>query len=166
MSLKADLKGASESRPSQAQAPGQSRRPTTPRAKSYMERHRVRPERERHGCAFPWSCRAGQEWGVMVPAPAVRPAPFEGSATLTDDQPEPSWPADLLQYPTRLRTRTAKVRGQVVKGSKPQCQCWPPTLGACSMPDGRLGVPSSYLGWPHVRQRRAVPAQVPSTSLT
>jgi hypothetical protein len=32
-------------------------------ASLHLDRQGVRPERERHGCSFPWPCRAGQECG-------------------------------------------------------------------------------------------------------
>ena len=64
-----------------------------------------------HGPAEP-----GKNAGVLVPAPGVTAGPFEGSATLTDDQAKA-----LMAGQTYFNIHTAanpqgELRGQVVKG--------------------------------------------------
>jgi hypothetical protein len=64
-----------------------------------------------HGPAEP-----GKNAGVLVPAPGVASGPFEGSATLTDEQAR-----HLMAGQTYFNVHTAanpngEVRGQVLKG--------------------------------------------------
>jgi CHRD domain len=117
MSLKADLKGASEVPPVTSPGTGTVTATYDTASKKLSWKGTVSglsgnaTAAHFHGPAEP-----GKNAGVMVPAPGVTTGPFEGSATLTDDQARA-----VLAGQTYFNIHTAanpngEVRGQVVKG--------------------------------------------------
>jgi hypothetical protein len=116
MSLKADLKGASEVPPVVSAGTGTvtvtydtaSRRLSWKGTVSAL----TGPATAAH---FHGPAEPGKNAGVLVPAPNVKAGPFEGSATLTADQAQA-----VLAGQTYFNVHTAanpngEVRGQVVK---------------------------------------------------
>jgi hypothetical protein len=117
MSYKADLKGASEVPPTTSPGTGNLTATYDTASKKLAWKGTVsglsgNPTAAHfHGPAEP-----GKNAGVLVPAPGVTTGPFEGSATLTDDQAKA-----LMAGQTYFNIHTAanpsgEVRGQVVKG--------------------------------------------------
>jgi hypothetical protein len=115
MSYRADLKGASEVPPTTSQGTGNLTATYDTVSKKLAWRGTVsgltgNPTAAHfHGPAEP-----GKNAGVLVPAPGVTMGPFEGSATLTDDQAKA-----LIAGQTYFNVHTAanpngEVRGQVV----------------------------------------------------
>jgi hypothetical protein len=117
MSFKADLKGASEVPPNTSQGTGNVTATYDTANKKLSWKGTVSglsgnaTAAHFHGPAEP-----GKNAAVMVPAPGVTTGPFEGSATLTDDQAKA-----LMAGQTYFNIHTAanpngEVRGQVTKG--------------------------------------------------
>src|SRR5690349_21418282 len=115
-SFKADLKGASEVPPTTSQGTGNVTATYDTTSKKLTWKGTVSglsgnaTAAHFHGPAEP-----GKNAGVLVPAPGVTAGPFEGSATLTDDQAKA-----LMAEQTYFNVHTAanpngEVRGQVVK---------------------------------------------------
>jgi hypothetical protein len=116
MSFKADLKGASEIPPTAGQGMGNVTATYDTASKKLAWKGTVSglsgnaTAAHFHGPAEP-----GKNAGVLVPAPGVTTGPFEGSATLNDDQAKV-----LMAGQTYFNVHTAanpsgEVRGQVVK---------------------------------------------------
>jgi len=117
MSFKADLKGASEVPPTTSEGTGNITATYDTASKKLSWKGTVSglsgnaTAAHFHGPAEP-----GKNAGVLVPVPGVKTGPFEGSATLTDDQAKA-----LTAGQTYFNVHTAanpngEVRGQVVKG--------------------------------------------------
>jgi len=117
MSFKADLKGASEVPPTTSEGTGNITATYDTASKKLSWKGTVSglsgnaTAAHFHGPAEP-----GKNAGVLVPVPGVTTGPFEGSATLTDDQAKA-----LTAGQTYFNVHTAanpngEVRGQVVKG--------------------------------------------------
>ena len=117
MSLKADLKGASEVPPVVSSGTGTVTVTYDTASRKLSWKGTVSgltgtaTAAHFHGPAEP-----GKNAGVLVPAPNVKAGPFEGSATLTADQAQA-----VLAGQTYFNIHTAanpngEVRGQVVKG--------------------------------------------------
>lgn len=117
MSFKADLKGASEVPPTTSAGSGSLNATYDSASKKLSWKGTLTglsgnaTAAHFHGPAEP-----GKNAGVLVPAPGVTTGPFEGSATLTDDQAKA-----LTAGQTYFNVHTAanpngEVRGQVTKG--------------------------------------------------
>jgi len=115
-SFKADLKGASEVPPTTSQGTGNVTATYDTTSKKLTWKGNVSglsgnaTAAHFHGPAEP-----GKNAGVLVPALGVTTGPFEGSATLTDDQAKA-----LMAEQTYFNVHTAanpsgQVRGQVTK---------------------------------------------------
>jgi hypothetical protein len=116
MSFKADLKGASEVPPTTSQGTGNVNATYDTTSKKFTWNGTVSglsgnaTAAHFHGPAEP-----GKNAGVLVPAPGLTTGPFEGSATLTDDQAKA-----LMAEQTYFNVHTAanpsgEIRGQVMK---------------------------------------------------
>ena len=116
MSFRAELNGASEVPPTTSQGTGDLTATYDTASKVLAWRGAVSgltgnaTAAHFHGPAEP-----GKNAGVLVPAPGVTTGPFEGSATLTDDQARA-----LVAGQTYFNVHTAahpsgEVRGQVTK---------------------------------------------------
>ena len=116
MSFRAELNGASEVPPATSQGTGNLAATYDTASKVLAWRGTVSgltggaTAAHFHGPAEP-----GKNAGVLVPAPGVTTGPFEGSATLTDDQARA-----LVAGQTYFNVHTAahpggEVRGQVTK---------------------------------------------------
>jgi hypothetical protein len=114
--LKADLSAASEVPPTNSQGKGSLTATFDPATKRLAWKGTVSGlTGEATAAHFHGPAAPGQNAGVLVPAPGVKNGPFEGSATLTDDQ------ARLITGgQTYFNIHTAanpqgEVRGQVMK---------------------------------------------------
>jgi hypothetical protein len=116
-SYKADLKATSEVPPTASQGTGTLTATFDTASKKLLWKGNVSglsgnaTAAHFHGPAEP-----GKNAGVMVPAPGVTTGPFEGTATLTDDQAKA-----LMNGQTYFNVHTTanpggEVRGQVMKG--------------------------------------------------
>jgi hypothetical protein len=117
VSYKADLKGASEVPPTVSQGAGTLTATFDTSSKKLTWKGTVSGLSGAPTAAhFHGPAELGKNAGVLVPAPGVTTGPFEGSATLTDDQAKA-----LVGGQTYFNIHTAanpngEVRGQVVKG--------------------------------------------------
>ena len=115
-SFKADLKGASEVPPTTSQGVGNVTATYDTTSKKLTWKGTVSGLSGNATAAhFHGPAETGKNAGVLVPAPGVTTGPFEGSATLTDDQAKA-----LMAEQTYFNVHTAanpngEVRGQVVK---------------------------------------------------
>jgi hypothetical protein len=116
MSYKADLKGTSEVPPTTSQGAGNLTATFDTGTKKLTWKGTVSglsgnaTAAHFHGPAEP-----GKNAGVLVPAPGVTNGPFEGSATLTDDQAK-ALMGDQAYFNVHTAANPAgEVRGQVVK---------------------------------------------------
>ena len=115
-SFKADLKGASEVPPTSSQGTGNVNATYDTTSKKLTWKGTVSGLSGNATAAhFHGPAEAGKNAGVLVPAPGVTTGPFEGSATLTDDQAKA-----LMAEQTYFNVHTAanpggEVRGQVMK---------------------------------------------------
>ena len=116
MSFKADLKGASEVPPITSQGAGNMTATYDTTSKKLAWKGTVSGLSGNATAAhFHGPAEAGKNAGVLVPAPGVTTGPFEGSATLTDDQAKA-----LTAEQTYFNVHTAanpngEIRGQVMK---------------------------------------------------
>src|SRR3954453_8160586 len=116
MSFKADLKGASEVPPNTSQGTGALTATYDTSSKKLTWKGTVSGLSGNATAAhFHGPAETGKNAGVLVPAPGVTTGPFEGSATLTDDQAKA-----LMAEQTYFNVHTAanpggEVRGQVMK---------------------------------------------------
>jgi hypothetical protein len=116
MLYKADLKGTSEVPPTTSQGTGNLTATFDTGTKKLTWKGTVSglsgnaTAAHFHGPAEP-----GKNAGVLVPAPGVTNGPFEGSATLTDDQAK-ALMGDQAYFNVHTAANPAgEVRGQVVK---------------------------------------------------
>ncbi len=116
MSFKADLKGASEIPPTTSQGSGTVTATYDTTSKKLAWKGTVSGLSGNAAAAhFHGPAETGKNAGVLVPAPGVTTGPFEGSATLTDDQAKA-----LTAGQTYFNVHTAanpngELRGQVMK---------------------------------------------------
>ena len=116
MSFKADLKGASEVPPITSQGTGNVNATYDTTSKKLTWNGTVSGLSGNATAAhFHGPAESGKNAGVLVPAPGLTTGPFEGSATLTDDQAKA-----LMAEQTYFNVHTAanpsgEIRGQVTK---------------------------------------------------
>ena len=116
MTFKADLKGASEVPPTASTGTGTVEATYDTASKKLSWKGSVSGLTANATAAhFHGPAEMGKNAGVMVPAPGVTNGPFEGSATLTDDQAKA-----LLAGETYFNVHTptnpgGEIRGQVMK---------------------------------------------------
>jgi hypothetical protein len=116
MSFKSDLKGASEIPATASQGTGNVTATYDTTNKKLAWKGTVSGLSSNATAAhFHGPAEPGKNAGVLVPAPGVTTGPFEGSATLTDDQAK-----TLMAGQTYFNVHTAanpngEVRGQVMK---------------------------------------------------
>jgi len=116
MSFKADLKGASEVPPTTSSGTGNVAATYDTTSKKLLWNGTVSGLSGNATAAhFHGPAEVGKNAGVLVPAPGITTGPFEGSATLTDDQAKA-----LMAEQTYFNVHTAanpngEVRGQVMK---------------------------------------------------
>jgi len=116
MSFKADLKGGSEVPPTTSQGTGNVTATYDTASRKLAWKGTVSGLSGNATAAhFHGPAETGNNAGVLVPAPGVTTGPFEGSATLTDDQAKA-----LMAEQTYFNVHTAanpngEVRGQVMK---------------------------------------------------
>lgn len=116
VSFKADLKGASEVPPTTSQGTGTVTATYDPASKMLAWKGAVSGLSGNATAAhFHGPAETGKNAGVLIPAPGVTTGPFEGSATLTDDQAKA-----LLTGLTYFNVHTAanpsgEMRGQVLQ---------------------------------------------------
>jgi hypothetical protein len=115
-SFKADLKGVSEAASATSQGTGNMTATYDTTSRKLAWKGTVSGLSGNATAAhFHGPAEAGKNAGVLVPAPGVTTGPFEGSATLTDDQAKA-----LLAEQTYFNVHTAanpngEIRGQVMK---------------------------------------------------
>lgn len=116
MSFKSDLKGASEVPATTSQGSGNVTSTYDTATKKLAWKGTVSGlSGNATGAHFHGPAEVGKNAGVLVPVPEVTTGPFEGSATLTDDQAKA-----LVAGQTYFNVHTAanpngEVRGQVTK---------------------------------------------------
>jgi hypothetical protein len=116
MNFKADLKGASENPPTTSKGTGEVTASYDTTSKKLSWKGTVSGLTGQATMAhFHGPAEVGKNAGVMIPVQGVTSGPFEGSATLTDDQAKA-----LMAEQTYFNIHTAanpggEVRGQVMK---------------------------------------------------
>ncbi len=116
MSFKADLKGGSEVPPTTSKAVGNVTATYDTASKKLSWKGTVSGlSGNATGAHFHGPAEPGKNAGVMVPVPGVTTGPFEGTATLTDDQAKAFAAGQVYFNVHTAANPNGEVRGQVVK---------------------------------------------------
>jgi hypothetical protein len=117
MTYKADLKASSEVPPTSSQATGTLTASYDTTSKKLIWKGNVSgltgPATAAH---FHGPAEPGKNAPVLIPAPGVSNGPFEGSATLNDDQAKALTSGQTYFNIHTDANKAGEVRGQVVKG--------------------------------------------------
>jgi hypothetical protein len=116
MSFKADLKGASEVPPITSQGTGNVNATYDTTSKKLTWNGTVSGLSGNATAAhFHGPAESGKNAGVLVPAPGLTTGPFEGSATLTDDQAKALMAEQIYFNVHTAANPSGEIRGQVMK---------------------------------------------------
>ncbi len=116
MSFKADLKGGSEVPPTTSKGAGNVDATYDTASKKLSWKGTVSGlSGNATGAHFHGPAEPGKNAGVMVPVPGVTTGPFEGTATLTDDQAKALANGQVYFNVHTAANPNGEVRGQVLK---------------------------------------------------
>ena len=117
MSYKADLKGTSEVPPTTSAGTGTLTATYDTASKKLTWKGNVSGLTGNASAAhFHGPAEPGKNAGVLIPAPGVTTGPFEGSATLTDDQAKALAAGQTYFNIHTGANPSGELRGQLVKG--------------------------------------------------
>lgn len=116
MSFKADLKGSSEVPPTTSKGAGNVDATYDTATKKLSWKGTVSGlSGNATGAHFHGPAEPGKNAGVMVPVPGVTTGPFEGTATLTDDQAKAFTSGQVYFNVHTAANSNGEVRGQMLK---------------------------------------------------